>query len=149
MLKPRESASAIGIRKFAEPHAVWPLLEELGEAASHHLVECFVSGEIYHVEGLSWEGELQFALGHKYGQPPFETMHAGGIFSTRTLDRASEEARDLLAIHAATLRALGMEAGLRTAILFGRMRMGGSIFWRPRRGWVEPILPRWRRRPVG
>ena len=111
MLKPRESASAIGIKKFAEPNEVWPLLEELGETASHHLVECFVPGEIYHVEGLSWEGELQFALGHQYGQPPFETMHAGGIFSTRTLDRESEEARALLAIHAATLRALGMGSG--------------------------------------
>ena len=111
MLKPRESASAIGIRKFSDPNEVWSLLESLGEEASHHLVERFVPGEIYHVEGLSWGGELQFALGHKYGQPPFETMHSGGIFSTRTLDRVGEEARDLLAIHAATLRALGMSSG--------------------------------------
>ena len=111
MLKPRESASAIGIQKFTDPNAVWPLLERLGDAASHHLVERFVPGEIYHVEGLSWEGELMFALGHKYGQPPFDTMHTGGIFSTRTLDRDSDEARDLLAIHAATLRALSMRTG--------------------------------------
>lgn len=111
MLKPRESASAIGIRKFSDPNEIWPLLEALGEEASQHLVERFVEGEIYHVEGLSWGGELHFALGHKYGQPPFETMHAGGIFSTRTLDRASQETRELLAIHAATLRALGMSSG--------------------------------------
>ena len=57
-MKPRESASAIGIRKFAEPDAVWPLLETLGDAASHHLVEQFVPGEIFHVEGVSWKGEL-------------------------------------------------------------------------------------------
>ena len=111
MLKPRESASAIGIHKFSDPHAVWPLLERLGDQASHHLVERFVPGEIYHVEGLSWEGELLFALGHKYGQPPFETMHTGGIFSTRTLERGSEEARELLKLHAATLKALGMRSG--------------------------------------
>ncbi len=111
MLKPRESASAIGIQKFSDPNAVWPMLQQLGEAASFHLVERFVPGEIYHVEGLSWEDELLFALGHKYGQPPFDTMHAGGIFSTRTLDRGSGEAEALLAVHAQTLRALGMGTG--------------------------------------
>ena len=111
MLKPRESASAIGIQKFSDPNAVWPMLEQLGDEASHHLVERFVPGEIYHVEGLTWKGELLFALGHKYGQPPFETMHSGGIFSTRTLDREGEEAQALLRIHADTLRALGMTTG--------------------------------------
>ena len=111
MLKPRESASAIGIRKFSDPSAVWPLLEQLGDEASHHLVERFVPGEIYHVEGLSWEGELLFALPHKYGQPPFETMHSGGIFSTRTLERGSDEARELLKVHAETLKAVGTRSG--------------------------------------
>ena len=111
MLKPRSSASAIGIQKFTDPNGVWPLLEKLGDAASHHLVERFVPGEIYHVDGLSWEGEMLWASGHKYGQPPFETMHAGGIFSTRTLERDSEETRALMAIHAAVLRGLGMTTG--------------------------------------
>jgi hypothetical protein len=74
-------------------------------------VERFVPGDIYHVEGLSWHGELRFALGHKYGQPPFETMHAGGIFSTRTLERDGDEAKALLAIHADLLRGLGMRTG--------------------------------------
>ncbi len=111
LLKPRESASAIGIQKFSDPNAVWPMLETLGDAASQHLVECFVPGEIFHVEGVSWHGELLFALAHKYGQPPFETMHAGGVFSTRTLERDSVEAAELLAIHSATLRGLGMTSG--------------------------------------
>ena len=111
MLKPRESASAIGIQKFSDPNAVWPMLEKLGDEASPHLVERFVPGEIYHVEGLTWKGELLLALGHKYGQPPFETMHSGGIFSTRTLERESDENRELLAIHAETLKALDMQTG--------------------------------------
>lgn len=111
LLKPRESASAIGIHKFTEPDAVWPLLEKLGDAATHHLVERFVPGEIFHVEGLSWEGQLLWALPQKYGQPPFETMHTGGIFSTRTLDRGSDTAQSLLKIHAETVKALGMTSG--------------------------------------
>ncbi len=111
MLKPRASASAIGIQKFSDPNAIWPLLKGLGDEASHSLVERFVPGEIFHVEGLSWNGELLFALGHKYGQPPFDTMHSGGIFSTRTLERNGEESEALLPIHAEVLRALGMGSG--------------------------------------
>ena len=111
MLKPRTSASAIGIQKFSDPHAIWPLLETLGEEASHHLVECFVPGDIYHVEGLSWQGELLFALGNRYAQPPFDTMHAGGVFSTRTLEQNSDECKDLLHLHAKLGHALGMTSG--------------------------------------
>src|SRR6201996_1874413 len=32
LLKPRWSASAIGIQKFSDPNEVWPLLERLGDA---------------------------------------------------------------------------------------------------------------------
>jgi hypothetical protein len=63
------------------------------------------------VEGLTWQGELLFALPHKYGQPPFETMHAGGIFSTRTLEREGNETEALKAIHADVVRGLGMTTG--------------------------------------
>ena len=111
LLKPRASASAIGIQKFSDPQAVWPLLERLGDEASHHLVECFLPGEIFHVEGLTWQGDLKFALPHKYGQPPFETMHSGGIFSTRTLERAGDQTEALKAIHAEVVRGLGMTSG--------------------------------------
>ena len=86
-------------------------MEKLGDEASHHLVERFVPGEIFHVEGLSWAGELLFASAHKYGQPPFETMHSGGIFSTRTLERDDDDVTPLLAIHAEVLKGLGMTSG--------------------------------------
>ena len=87
------------------------MLEKLGDEASHHLVERFVPGEIFHVEGLSWEGELMWALPHVYGKPPFETMHSGGIFSTRTLERTGKNNADLQTIHAHVLRGLGMTTG--------------------------------------
>ena len=128
LLKPRASASAIGIQKFADPHAVWPMLEKLGDEASHHLVERFVPGEIFHAEGLSWQGELLWASAHKYGQPPFETMHAGGIFSTRTLERNSDEARALGVIHAAVLRGLGMTSGP-THSEFIRAHADGKLYF--------------------
>ncbi|SEF49936.1 hypothetical protein SAMN05421819_0200 [Bryocella elongata] len=112
LLKPRWSASAIGIKKMERAEDVWPVLEGLHDDATNNLMEHFVPGEIYHVEGVTWRGELKFALPHKYGRPPFELMHHGGVFSTRTLERDSEEARGLLEIHAATLKALGMTDGV-------------------------------------
>ena len=112
LLKPRSSASAIGIKRVEQPDDIWPLLEQLGDAASEHVLECFVPGEIFHVEGITWGKEVLFAAAHKYGKPPMQTMHEGGVFTTRTLDRASEDAVSLRAIHAATLSALGMGQGV-------------------------------------
>ncbi|QMV18235.1 ATPase [Granulicella sp. 5B5] len=107
LLKPRSNASAIGIQKVGRQDEVWPLLERLGDEASHHLLESFVPGEVYHVDALWWHGELKFAAAHKYGRPPMQTMHEGGVFTTRTLDRESDEAHELYAAHAKTVRALG------------------------------------------
>jgi biotin carboxylase len=112
LLKPRWSASAIGIQKIEQESDVWPRLERLGDEASNHLLECFVPGDIYHVEGVTWGGEVLFAAAHKYGKPPMQTMHQGGVFTTRTLDRDGEEARGLREIHARTLKALGMVDGV-------------------------------------
>ena len=112
LLKPRWSASAIGIHKIEHEEEVWPHLERLGDEASNHLLECFVPGDIYHVEGICWNGEVLFAGAHKYGKPPMQTMHQGGVFTTRTLDRDGEEARELREIHARTLKALGMGSGV-------------------------------------
>jgi hypothetical protein len=106
LLKPRSSASAIGIHKVTNLDEVWPLLEQLGDEASHHLLESFVPGEIYHVDAIWWEGKLLFSAAHKYGKPPMQTMHEGGVFTTRTLDRASEEARGVHEIHEHTIAAL-------------------------------------------
>ena len=106
LLKPRSSASAIGIKKVARQEEVWPLLEQLGDEASQHLLESFVPGEIYHVDAVWWQGKLKFAEAHKYGKPPMQTMHEGGVFTTRTLDREAEEAPALFEIHERTIKAL-------------------------------------------
>ncbi len=128
LLKPRWSASAIGIQKIEHEDEVWPHLERLGDEASNHLLECFVPGDIYHVEGVSWEGEVLFAGAHKYGKPPMQTMHQGGVFTTRTLDREGEEARALREIHAWTLKALGMVSGV-THSEFIRAHADGKYYF--------------------
>jgi len=128
LLKPRWSASAIGIQRIEQESDVWPHLERLGDEASNHLLECFVPGDIYHVEGISWQGEVVFALAHKYGRPPMQTMHQGGVFTTRTLDRDGEEARGLRAVHAQTLKALGMVSGV-THSEFIRAHADGRFYF--------------------
>ena len=89
VLKPRSEASAIGIRKIHEPAQLWAALEELGDAASYFLLERFVPGAIFHVDSIISEREVVFASASQYGKPPMQTMHEGGVFTTRILDRGS------------------------------------------------------------
>jgi biotin carboxylase len=128
LLKPRWSASAIGIQRIEKESDVWPHLERLGDEASNHLLESFVPGDIYHVEGVSWEGEVLFAAAHKYGKPPMQTMHQGGVFTTRTLERDGEEAIPLREIHARTLKALGMVSGVTHSEFIRSYADGGYYF---------------------
>ena len=128
LLKPRSSASAIGIKQVERPEDIWPLLDQLGDEASEHVLECFVPGDIFHVEGITWGKKVLFAAAHKYGKPPMQTMHQGGVFTTRTLDRASDDAESLRAIHAATLSALGMSQGV-THSEFIKAHSDGSFYF--------------------
>jgi len=50
LLKPRSEASALGIRKIAEPEQLWRALDELGDRQSFFLLEQFVPGDIFHCE---------------------------------------------------------------------------------------------------
>jgi biotin carboxylase len=112
LLKPRGNAAAIGIRRIDRPETLWQALDELGEQRSEYVLERFVAGEVYHVEGITWNRELLFAAPHKYGQPPIQTVQQGGVFTTRSLDPESSDARQLGTIHADVLRALGMVSGV-------------------------------------
>ena len=112
LLKPRLNASAIGIRTITHPEELWPLLDELGDRRSDYLLERFVPGEVFHVEGVTWNGELLFSAAFQYGRPPIETMHQGGIFTTRTLGPDSSDAQAIEPILRRLLRALHLESGV-------------------------------------
>jgi len=112
LLKPRTNASAIGIRKVETPDALWPILDELGDLQSHYLLERFIPGEIFHVEGITWNGRALFGSAYKYGKPPMQTMHEGGVFTTQALDRESNEALGLIGMHTHVIESLGLIAGV-------------------------------------
>ncbi|HEX4005195.1 MAG TPA: ATP-grasp domain-containing protein [Acidobacteriaceae bacterium] len=112
VLKPRAEASAIGIRKIHSGEQLWRTLEELGDRQSHFLLEQFIPGDIFHVDGIVSESQVVFAAVSGYGKPPMQVMHEGGVFTTRVLDRASAETRDLTAVNAELIPALGMVRGV-------------------------------------
>ncbi len=115
VLKPRSEASAIGIKKMHSPDDVWRTLEQLGDRQSFYLLERFVPGDIFHVDSIVSEGHVVFASVSGYGKPPMQVMHEGGVFTTRILERTSEEARQLTAINAQLMPAMGMARGVNHA----------------------------------
>jgi biotin carboxylase len=111
LLKPRSEASSMGIRKIEHADELWPVLESLGDQQSFFLMEQFVPGDVYHVDGLVDDGEVLFSMAHKYGKPPLSVYAGGGVFITRSLDRESEEAQALVALNKQVLKALGLVHG--------------------------------------
>lgn len=112
LLKPRTSAAAIGIRTIREPDDLWRALDELGDLQSNYLLECFVTGGVFHVDSVCWNREVLLQGVHEYGAPPMSLMHGGGVFTTRTMRRESREAAELRQMDAETLAALGMVSGV-------------------------------------
>jgi biotin carboxylase len=128
LLKPRTNASAIGIQKIETPDALWPILDELGDLQSHYLLERFIPGEIFHVEGITWNGRTLFAAPYKYGEPPMQTMHQGGVFSTHALDRHSSDTFGLIGMHTHVIESLGLISGV-THTEFIKARSDGSFYF--------------------
>jgi len=112
LLKPRSEASALGIRKIDEPEQLWRALDELGDRQSHYVLERFVPGDIFHVDSIVSEGKVVFSVVHQYGRPPMQVMHEGGVFTTRTVDRNSQDWQDLTRINADLAPGLGMARGV-------------------------------------
>jgi biotin carboxylase len=128
VLKPRSMAGAIGIKKVHNQDEFWPLIEALGDMQSHYLLERFVPGDIFHVDTIVYEREILFAIASGYGRPPMEVSHGGGIFTTRTLERDSDDAHRLLSENARVMAALGMLRGL-SHTEFIRAHEDGRIYF--------------------
>ena len=112
LLKPRSEASSLGIRKIEEPEQLWRILEDLGDEQSHYLLEQFVPGEIFHVDSIVSENTVVFQVVNQYGRPPMQVMHEGGVFTTRTVDRESRDARELTVLNRSLAPSLGMVRGV-------------------------------------
>ena len=112
VLKPRSEAGAMGIKKIHNSEELWRWLDQLGDQQSFFLLEQYVPGEVFHVDSIIWEREVVFTIASKYGRPPMNVAHEGGIFITRNLSRESEDSKALLALNRDVMAALNMLRGV-------------------------------------
>ncbi len=112
VLKPRSQASAVGITKLADSDALWRAVEALGDRQSFHLLEQYVAGDVYHVDAIVFDREVRFAAVHRYGQPPMDVAHHGGIFVTRSIGPDAPEHATLVEANRAVLEALHFVRGV-------------------------------------
>jgi ATP-grasp domain-containing protein len=111
VLKPRSEASTIGIAKIDAPDEFWSRVDTLGDQQSFYLLEQYIPGEVYHVDSLVVGGDVIFAEAHQYGKPPLNVYHEGGIFTTRTIPRSSQEESTLKQLNRQIISAFGLERG--------------------------------------
>jgi len=127
VLKPRQEASAIGIKKFSTPDELWPLLDQLADQQSSYLIEKFLPGDVYHVDSVVSENEIVFANVSKYGKPPMNVAH-GGVFTTFTVRRGSGDDAALRPINRDLIAALGLLRGVSHAE-FIRAHADGQFYF--------------------
>jgi len=106
LLKPRSEASSMGITTIHNPDELWSMLDSLGDQQSFFLLEQFLPGDVFHVDGLVWQSKLVFAEMHRYARPPMSVYQGGGVFATRTLERSDPAAKSLLSLNRRVLKAL-------------------------------------------
>ena len=111
-LKPRQLAGAIGIRKIASEDELWAAIGELGDDSSHHLLETYVAGDVFHVDSVVYEREIRMAIASRYGTPPFDVSHGGGVFTSRVVERGTETERAVLELNRKVLGSLGLVRGV-------------------------------------
>lgn len=118
ILKPRVGASSMGMRKLRESQEVWTAIleldarEELHERSDFHLLEKYEPGNVYHVDSLIVEGKIVFTHVARYGAPPFDITHGGGVTTSGTVPYASKPRRALLALNAKVLTGFEIDRGV-------------------------------------
>ena len=128
LLKPRLNASAMGIKPLERAEDLWPILDQLGDQQSCYVLERFLPGEVFHIEGVTWESKLLCGIPCQYGRPPMETSHQGGVFTTRNLDPQSADGAALMAIHRELIERFGLPHGV-THSEFIKSRADGKFYF--------------------
>jgi hypothetical protein len=111
VLKPRFEAGAVGIMKAYSKEEAWQNIHDLGDRQSFYLLEQFVSGDVYHVDALVDDREIVFMRAHKYGRPPLNVSHQGGVFISATLPFDSDETHQLHELNRQLINATGYVRG--------------------------------------
>jgi hypothetical protein len=108
----------MGIKRLHDPEGVWQAIAELDareafhERSAFHLLEQFVPGDVFHVDSLVVGGQVVFASVERYGAPPFEVSHFGGVPISYTVKHGSPEQRALLKLNRKLLDGFGYKQGV-------------------------------------
>jgi biotin carboxylase len=127
VLKPRHSAGAIGIKKLGSEDEMWAVTDGLGDERSYFLLEEYVPGDVYHVDSIVYERQVLAAVPSRYGTPPLDVSHGGGVFTTTLVDSSLPESTDLLELNRRLLAALGLVRGVSHSEYI-RNRQGQFLF---------------------
>jgi biotin carboxylase len=128
VLKPRFMAGAIGIKLVHDTRHLWELIHALGDEQSNYLLERYIPGDIFHVDTIVYEREIRFTSVSRYGTPPMDVSHGGGVFTTSIVERGSDTERDLLAQNRRVMEAMGLVRGV-SHTEFIKSRETGAIFF--------------------
>ncbi|ASK29534.1 ATPase [Chryseobacterium sp. T16E-39] len=128
VLKPRSEASASGIKKITSREQLWEALDQLGEERHLFLLESFKPGDVYHVDSLTFNGQVVFTSASQYLAPPMQVSHEGGVFRTKTLSRQSDEYKALDEVNAKLLSRFGLLNGA-THTEFIRSKENGQWYF--------------------
>jgi biotin carboxylase len=128
LLKPRSEASTIGITRIDSTEELWSRLNALGDLQSFQVLERYLPGDVYHVDSLVFDREVIFAEAHQYARPPLNVYHEGGISSTRTLPRGSQDEQTLKDLSRQVISAFGMVSGV-THMEFIKGRDDGQFYF--------------------
>ena len=128
ILKPRSQAAAIGMKKIERAEDLWPAIEALGDRRSFYLLERFVAGDVYHVDAIVWNKEVVFQQGHRYGAPPFQVAHGGGIFMTRSVSATSDVGHALIKLNRDVMLTFGLLRGVAHTEFIHNAETGRFLF---------------------
>src|SRR5207253_631762 len=74
--------------------------------------ERYIAGDIYHVDAIVYEHEIRFTSVSRYGTPPMDVSHQGGVFTTSIVERGSEDERALNEMNKRVMAAMGLRRGV-------------------------------------
>lgn len=128
VLKPRSRASVQGIIPVDSSEQLWREIDRLGDDQSFYLLERFIPGEVYHVEGIVYNFEVVFSRVHKYGTPPLDVARNGGIFSSMTVATGSKDDQKLTELNTRVVKSMGLMHGV-THTEFIRSELDGQFYF--------------------
>jgi hypothetical protein len=112
ILKPRAESGSVKMKKLHNVEELWEAVHELNDEQSHYLIEQFIPGHILHIDSLVWDSKIVFSGAHRYGRPPFNIWHEGGVFTSRTIPPKSKTYKHAVQQNKDLVAALGMKTGV-------------------------------------